>query len=448
MKKINSLNLSGNFHRKSKALVVVKIISSFLLFFAFLSGCVQNSKVSSGEQIFSYLLTLTLTPVKIAGRAMSSGPIKDAKVEVRTPGDFSECSSSKGTLLGSGTTNSRGGYSVSIKRQGCPVCVIISPAANSKMYDPKKKKDIAWSGNVSISGLMTEPLPGKKVKRKNITPHTRVASKRANARSRTSAALMALKLGILNYDFSYHPEINKAVTVSSNGVNFSCNTDPKGVNQSNKEVAQVFFKGDDSIDDIMELDVDFEEDDSEDSKKYRLQLKAFSQLALDTADDEEAGADADDFEQIFEAMADDFSDGGFDGVGYADDGLTFEDVGDISSGSGNLDVADNFLSTTFKSAMQEYASEDSDNEFSSDILNDSNFCDDYSETACADSVDGTDTNDPEVPEGSLVGMNHIGSDFLENIRFPNALSAIVNLRFWESFFSWLKFMSTDNFSST
>jgi len=202
----------------------------------------------------------TSTPSTVSGRVIM-GPVEGAEVEVYELND----DGTEGNLIGSDTTDADGNYSVDDDGEGARKVV-----SKGGTYT-----DEATGETVTIpSGneLVTLIAAGTGKTNIGVTALTTIAAARANS---NAAAGLANAIANANKDV--------ATEFGIDGVDIS-DSDP-----------------DDFTDDIDD------EDPNSDKTKHGLALAAVTQMAKD------AGLSADDVPALVQAMADDYSDGAFDG---------------------------------------------------------------------------------------------------------------------------------------
>jgi len=202
----------------------------------------------------------TSTPSSVSGRVIM-GPVEGAEVEVYELND----DGTEGNLIGSDTTDADGNYSVDDDGEGARKVV-----SKGGTYT-----DEATGETVTIpSGneLVTLIAAGTGKTNIGVTALTTIAAARANS---NAAAGLANAIANANKDV--------AAEFGIDGVDIS-DSDP-----------------DDFTDDIDD------EDPDSDKTKHGLALAAVTQMAKD------AGLSADDVPALVQAMADDYSDGAFDG---------------------------------------------------------------------------------------------------------------------------------------
>jgi hypothetical protein len=352
-------------------------MKKILLLFIILNTCrtdIEDNRIVSAL-LLRRLSLLTAENVSFTGQVRGPGSVKNARVEVVAAPSSGSCvddsGKTVGTILGTSFSDSAGKYAITYRRANRNVCIVITPEegkSRMEVFQPTNgsRRDSTWIGSNNLLAVVAEPsargviTPNRNV---NVTPFTRMASRRFFALSGTNSNSRHLKsifLGLDPFGASVRSEAgDKKVKFGKNGV-------ATILDKAYEDVSNSFFPREGASFSLTEADPS--------SRTFALRLGAIGTLAdrLGGANDGNVGAS--DFEKVINYMEEDFSDGRFDGKKIDPNTnriatmSTDELGGVVSSNSGAKD----FLTDEFKSATQAY---DAADPTLSGTSNDLGFCD-------------------------------------------------------------------------
>jgi hypothetical protein len=283
----------------------------FFLIISLLLGC-QKSTDSDQNALLARLIAKNSELVTINGLVRGPGAVKNAQVDlIAVPAD-GKCTNSEGKANGPAIATARsdasGAYSLTYTKQGKVLCVVVTPTDGSTMATTYgKKQDISWPGRLNLSSMFQEPTRSRRdasgnltsSKRVNATPFTRIAATRFAA-SRASQTRALKNSTFYSAVRSVFPRAGEK-------------SDEELLNQAYNDVGRSFFRG------LNTPNFKIEEANP-DSRAYGARTGAILTNAeklgkprgtQSTAFTGEASGE--DLEKVLNYMADDFSDGKFDG---------------------------------------------------------------------------------------------------------------------------------------
>lgn len=369
---------------------------SLILFFDFLSCNGAANGKSKPSDLFALaaraVRLYNQSNVVLEGTVKGPGSITNASIQVIAVPDNGQCVNDDGTVNGSpiatAKSDSNGKYTVTYKKTGNPVCVVVLPSDGSQVdvFTPTTRTNAPkpWTGANNLTAIINEPTNSgfsTPTKTANVTPFTRMAQRRYAALSSISATNGGkVFLGIRG---------TRAINSDKPAkVEFGNNTAATLLDKANGDVMNAFFPKQDKK--TFTLDSSNVNDST-----YALRLGAIA-ITADTkgGGTADGSSSASDFEKVINFMEEDFSDGRFDGKKVDDSTgkiaqMTTTDFGGVVA---SKTEADGFLKSNFKSAQQQYDTYDTSvTSTSNDLL----FCEtDSLDAACSITV--LPGSDPET----------------------------------------------------
>ena len=332
-------------------------ISLFLILFL---SCDKQQVDENLTVILYSRLSLHKDRMIVKGIVTAPGFVAYGNVTVTTVPSSGSCATGStinplSTILGSGSTDSGGQYTVSYVSIGTPICLVVTPSQNSYMTSliPKTKvtTTISWLGNRNVCAIYKEPVsfasPSRGVdgvyKFLNVSPFTTIAERR----------FVALRLQ------NPTSETTDLILLA------------------NLNVRKSFFYGETSL--LEEIEPSTE--------KSTMRLGAIIALAdskggttdgtfsdMDSASD--GNIDADDIDDVVTYLKEDFSDGKFDSIKVDDSGSTISLVSIDYFGTIISTNASSFLTLIFYNAVDQYLQ--GDDNLPDTLITSQTFCNDSS----------------------------------------------------------------------
>ena len=264
---------------------------SILAFLLFLSQC--NPTTDSSDELKTNLLFFLnkVSHATVSGKAMK-GRISNGKVNVYPTSVTGTCDTS--SSLGTTTTDLEGNYEVNFTKTGYPVCVIVTPGTDSKMYDEAQKKDLNWTGSASMTIIVNEPKTARKGV--NGTPFARFAASRFQeiAKSNSGRSAIADQLTYAN-----------KTTVVQFGLNRSFIRKPELMHDKLTKIDM------NTIPDVFSEEINLDDQNNETTSYMTAFLGGMSEKAKEYKGSSEGSADY--IEAMLTAISKDLADGKADG---------------------------------------------------------------------------------------------------------------------------------------
>lgn len=295
------------------------------------SACKQEGSKISSENLS--VLGFRSSRITVEGSAIK-GLVKNAVVNITPLNTDGTCST--GTVLAAGTTDSLGDYSLTYTKTGSNVCLIVKKNSNGKsaVYDEKTGQDILIGSD-------------SKFEMQTIIQESKVKSNRKNALVSPFSRMLFSRLKVLAKQAGSSADMSKLIPQASKEIviRFGLN---KGFSSTKsaaeKAASSVSDKDYPELDDVI---VELQNPTSPVTMKFLSILMGFSYLA--SKHKKGTALSIEDIDAIIEALAEDFSDGIFDGVNSSGTAVT---VGPSKTPLGN-----NSLTGVFFPAVQSYFNE-------------------------------------------------------------------------------------------
>ena len=297
----------------------------FLLFFF---GCKPEKSSVSKENMGVF--AIRASKVTIEGSAIK-GLVKNAVVNITPLNSDGTCSS---TIITSGTTDSTGFYSLAYPRTGSNVCLIIkkNPNGKSAVFDEKTSQDVVLGTDSKFE--MQTVIQESKIKgnRKDtlVSPFSRMLFSRLKVLAKQAGSSADLSKLI--------PQASKEIVIRfglNKGFSASKTAD------SATSARSVSDKDYPELDDII---IELQNPTSPVTMKFLSILTGFSYLA--SKHKKGTALSIEDIDSIIDALAEDFSDGIFDGVNSSGTAVTI--------GPSKTPLGNNSLTGIFLPAVQSY----------------------------------------------------------------------------------------------
>ena len=268
-----------------KRLLLITIIIYFL------SNCNPAGETADDTKTNLLFFLNKVSRATVSGKAMK-GRISNGKVNVYATSTTGTCDTT--TSLGTTTTDLEGNYEVNFTKTGYPVCVIVTPGTDSKMYDEAQKKDLNWTGSASMTIIINEPKTARKGV--NGTPFARFAAARFQeiAKSNSGRSAIADQVTYAN-----------KTTVVQFGLNRSFIRRPEVMFDKITKIDM------DTIPDVLSEEIDLDDKTNNTSTYMTAFLGGISTKAKDYKGNAEGSADY--IESFLDALSKDLADGKADG---------------------------------------------------------------------------------------------------------------------------------------
>ncbi|HNI96081.1 MAG TPA: putative Ig domain-containing protein [Leptospiraceae bacterium] len=300
---------------------------------AVLSVIVLNCS-NSEEGLFSEknMLFLRAGTASLSGKVMK-GAVKNAAVSVYALNKDGTCSTNSGPIAAA-STDSDGNYKAYFPKTGRPVCVIATPKSDSKMYDEASKADISWTGAVSMTMIIKEPIGGASKTGLNLTPLSRFAAARLQsiAKNNSTGSRLDEQVTYANKQIAVQFGLHKGFAKK----NALTRADSSSIDL-------------DSIPDILDEGIKLDIGTDSNAKYVKALLGGFSVIAKNTKK-ADANLTATDVEAVMQAFEKDLADGTADGKNESGENLLIQN----GSGLGAFP-----LTSTLQNAVSTYIQSDS-----------------------------------------------------------------------------------------
>ncbi len=306
----------------------------FMRFLGLLSAVIVLNCSNSKEGLFSEknALFLRAGTASVSGKVMK-GAIRNGTVSIYALNKDGTCNTGAGALTVT-STDTDGNYRAYFPKTGKPVCLIATPKTDTKMYDEATKADISWTGSVSMTMILKEPIGGASKSGLNLTPLSRFAAARLQSIAKNN---------------STGSRLDEQVTFSNKqiAVQFGLH---KGFTKKNASVRADSSTIDlDSIPDILDAGINLDSTTDSNTKYVKALLGGFSVIAKNSKK-AESNLSSDDTEKVMQAFEKDFADGNADGKNITGEAIIIQNGAALGSSP---------LTSTLQSAISSYIASDS-----------------------------------------------------------------------------------------
>ncbi len=295
-----------------------------------ISACKQETSKISMENLS--ILGIRNSRVTVEGAAIK-GLVKNAVVNITPLNKDGTCDT--GTILAAGTTDSVGEYSLTYAKTGSNVCLIIkkNPNGKSAVFDEKTGQNILI-GTDSKFEMQTVIQESKiKANRKStlVSPFSRMLFSRLKVLAKQAGSSADMSKLI--------PQASKEIVIR-----FGLNKGFSNTKSAETKAGSVSDKDYPELDDVV---VELQNPESPVTMKFLSILMGFSYLA--SKHKKGTALTIEDIDSIIEALAEDFSDGIFDGVNSSGTAVRI--------GPSKTPLGNNSLTGIFLPAVQSYFNE-------------------------------------------------------------------------------------------